>query len=381
MDVQAPLSPNRTVVTSFTPRRPSLKAGSGAITSEYEDGDWILCLAANPLSATCALSNGEVKVYDLERMHNVMTYAHSSLVTDLRYGPSPSTVVASAQDGSLTVLDLRQESPAWKGSIPPGQSALSVALGFDGYLAAVASSKARIHFLDLRAPGAALLGSYVDAHTDAVTGVEFYSNTPWLLSGAEDGLVCLFDTTKPTEATALTSVMNVGTPLRRVGFCDSDTVWCMTGSETASLWNANTASCIHDFGPSLREQLSMKSSRQVDYVIDGHWDAASRELFLSAGNSNGEAALFRLNDNMSWDHCHWLEGGHRGVVRGVCHVSQSLLLSAGEDARLCEWNRLGSQAHAVSPTNKAGMRNRAVQVVGGGGPVRRGRHRQAATPY
>ena len=65
------LSPSRTVVTSFTPRRP------GNAASPFADGDWVLCLTsstvANGSAATlsCALSNGFVQVYDQESLHQV----------------------------------------------------------------------------------------------------------------------------------------------------------------------------------------------------------------------------------------------------------------------------------------------------------------------
>ena len=285
--------------------------------------------------------------------------------------------------------------------------------------------------MDLRNQGA-LLGTYSNAHTDDVTRLVFHpTKNNFLLSGSEDGLVASFDTTQPTEEMAIQSVLNVGSPIRRMGFCGFEptesTVWCLTGSETASLWNLDTASCICDFGAlSLREQLSMHYSSgmmggHIDYLIDAHWDTSSRELFLSAGNAQGEAALFQCtnstNNNMTqqhmgsstpsytWQPCHWLKGGHRGVVRGVVHVSPSILISAGEDARMCEWNRLGNQAHSATTSavstasNTAHTNNGMVRksssssgimiasdsVVqshrSGGGPLRRQRNRTLAAPY
>jgi len=435
------------VVTSFTPRRCDTVKTDNA----FEEGDWALHLAASPASAnngggtiSCGLSNGDVQVYDRQRLHNVATLKPDAprLITDLAYGPE-TTVVAAGDDGSLVVYDLRKndnESVALKGRLSVGQPALSASLGFDGYLAAVSTTKGRIHFLDLRS-GGALLGSYVDSHNMDVTCVRFHpSNPSLLLSGAEDGLACVFDTTQPAEELALKSVLNVGTPIRRVGFCSvapasrqqqRNAVWCLTGSETASLWDADTTSCIHDFGGlSLRDGLSQAASsgnggnsRRLDYLIDAHFLADSQELLLSAGNAEGDAALFRLSQTtsptaaatgqqlpaghqqpsspMGWEACHWLAGGHRGVVRATCLVSQSIVLTGGEDARLCEWNRLGVQA-MTSPRSSPSGRQKPVVfaagrgggpmlspsngaargVVGGGGPLRRQRQpRPSAAPY
>jgi WD40 repeat protein len=423
------LSPSRTVVTSFTPRRPSLPDGITA----FEEGDWVLCTTADAASGTvsCALSNGEIQVYDQTRLHRVHTFQgsnnnassnHPTIINELICGPQ-QTIVSAGSDSQITVWDLRQGTAALKTSIPAGQSALSVSVGFDGYLAAVASNKARIHFMDLRQSGN-LLGSYVDAHTDEVTQVHFQPGTSVLLSGAEDGLACIFDTTQPTEEAALKSVMNVGASLRHVGFCgaDSSSVYCLTGSETASIWNWDSAVCRQDFGGHLlRERLSHSfgnangngssssntSKLATDYLVDAHWDSSSQELLLMTGSATGDAALFRLTERSpDFELCHVLASGHRGVVRSWCPLSSPVIMTAGEDARLCEWNRFDLQAQATAvatphaafyPTaytttataatattssSTSGFGRSLASATGGGGPVRpQKRHKQSATPY
>jgi hypothetical protein len=401
---------------------------------------------------------------------------NNNIIHEIIYGPQNSNViVAASQDGAVSVLDLRMgggggtsttttttttasrfsfsstssnisnssstsasssncnhdlvgvvsntNSIVARAQLPGFGAALSVSLGYDGYLCAVGSNKARVHFFDLRSPHQ-LLGTYVDAHTDEVTQVKFGSggsNTNTLLTASEDGLVCLFDTTQPTEESALRSVLNIGAPCRKVGFCgpDLNTIYCLTGSESVSFWNADSATCVLNFGAATRQLLSQattaahtgasddggyNTTMSVDYLVDAHWDASSQELVLLAGtvgsnttadaassssSSIGDTALFRLAATNNSDHhsrrreyipqqhqqqqqqfegrhhcigdyldhpyapshqhqqqqqqqfevCHVLRGGHRGVVRGWCSLSQSVMVTAGEDARLCEWNR------------------------------------------
>jgi hypothetical protein len=130
---------------------------------------------------------------------------------------------------------------------------------------------------------AGLLGSYVDAHTEEVTKVRFQycpstppsisNSTPStttlnmttssiLLTAGEDGLVCIHDTTQPSEHLALKSVLNIGTPLRDVGFFGNITnmegIYCLTGSETFSLWHYESAQRIHEFGD-VRQHLSQQT--------------------------------------------------------------------------------------------------------------------------
>jgi WD40 repeat protein len=394
------LSPTRTLVTSFTPRRPA------DATSPFEEGDWVLCLASSrgstAPSISCALSNGKVNVYDQQSLHPVASFSpgnsNTHIVTDLIYGPQ-DTLVATGQDGSVVVTDLRQpETAAIHSTLPKTgssqESALSISLGYDGYLAAVASNKARVHFFDLRT--GRVLGSYVDSHTDAVTQVAFHpEERSLLLTAGEDGLVCSFDSTQPTEELALSSVMNIGAPCRRVGFCGDSTIYCLTGSETASLWDTNTATCIEDFeGPRLRENLS-SGKVQVDYLVDAHWDTTRQELFLCAGNSEGNTALYTCKDQSPscWQVSDMLVGGHRGVVRAWCPLMTAsgafspVIFTAGEDARLCEWNRLGRQANSITGvTSAASVRHNVPAPAhqrAGGGPVRRQRchSKPSAAPY
>jgi WD40 repeat protein len=434
------LSPSRTVVTSFTPRKPSLPDNSvtpapAPAAAAFEEGDWVLRTTADTASVTvsCALSNGEVQVYDQSRLHRVHTFqgrndigtnTNTAVINDLICGPQ-HTIVTAGSDSQIIVWDLRQGTAALRTSIPAGQSALSVSVGFDGYLAAVASNKAQIHFMDLRqAPGGGgggggrsgtnnsannVLGSYVDSHTDEVTQVHFQPGTSVLLSGAEDGLACIFDTTQPTEEMALKSVMNVGTPLRHVGFCGAslDSIYCLTGSETASLWHWDSAVCQQDFGGNLlRERLVQPFGNKlaIDYLVDAHWDVQSQELLMMTGSATGDAALFRLTERSpNFEPCHALTNGHRGVVRSWSPLSSSsVLITAGEDARLCEWNRLGPQAEQQAPAgtvstpsasssgldmdmnmNSSTSFSRSLAPTpGGGGPVRpQKRQKQSAHPY
>jgi hypothetical protein len=249
----------------------------------------------------------------------------------------------------------------------------SLGLGYDGNLAAVGSTRGKIHFTDFRQPGC-LLGTYVDSHTDDVTTTVFADSS--LLSGAEDGLVCLFDTTQATEETARRSVCNVGSPIRHVGFCEGPTIYCLTGSETVSLWRADEGNCVRDFGWETRANLSAAAGgRPIDYVVDAHWNAASQSLHLLAGATTGESVLYRLED-VGWQAEGFLSGGHRGVVRAWTPLRRpSTFMTAGEDARLCEWH---ATAVPVPPPPLATSKR---PPTAGGGPLRRQRSKPATTPY
>jgi WD40 repeat protein len=449
------LSPTRTVVTSFTPRRPihhntNQHPNEDDICTEYDDGDWVLCIASSSYDNTiaCALSNGSIQLYDTNTMVPIFStqyvphipHTSSSLssgdrnpihhrndtnpimITDLIYGPE-HTIVTTATNGVVIVSDIRvpavaaamtnqttTPNPVIRGWIP--ESALCLSIGYDNYCVAIGTEKGRIRFIDLRKAGE-LIGSYVDSHTDAITQVKFHPHDPHvLLSGSEDGLMCLFDTKQPTEELAIQSIMNVTTSIRKVGFCSSSSssnsssniqssssssarttttplVYCLTGSETMSIWDTNTATCQCHFDHwNLRQHLTNQmhtvssssaavslsaavsvsaavaqeiSNQSIDYLIDVYWDDSSHELQLAAGTNSGDVVLYTCTENnnqigstnilssssssLDWKVNHILHGGHKGIVRGWCpligrhHHHQGIVVTAGEDARLCEWNR------------------------------------------
>jgi WD repeat-containing protein 89 len=420
------LHPHRTVVTSFTPRQTPTQNDlfeiADASSLYYDDGDWVLSVHSSPSYISCALSNGEIQVYDPRRLHVLRSipkmHGPKGMVSDLVGAPpqqhADHVLVSSGTDGKVCVMDLRQQqstAPSLSLSLPHShEEALSVSLGFDGNLAAVGSSKAKIHFYDLR-QASAPLGSYTNSHTDEVTRVRF-QHTPqysfassnndaassgWLLSGSEDGLACVFDTTQPSEEAALKSVMNAQTSIRQIGFFGPslEGVYCLTGSETVSLWNWELAQCVADCSD-IRQKLD------ADYLVNAHWDHNRKELSILAGCANGDACLSTMSvaqSNPQLTTTHRFAGGHRGVIRDWRPISAGLLVTVGEDARMCEWNLTGRQSHATNGTAtgvaKVSGRGYGVnqlqqqhnlldpsQRKTGGGPVRRPRNKQrGAAPY
>ena len=399
------LKPSRTIVTSFNPRKVPLANdhNNSAVSSPYDEGEWVLCLAASSDTIACALSNGEVQVYDQERLHVTRTFPRSAPVmptgtapppiTSLVYGAAsrqqtqqnPSILLSTDASGALEVMDLRQGQRTIRATLP--SAALSLALGYDGgHLAAVGSTRGRIYFSDLRQPGS-LLGTYVDSHTDDVTQVQFSPYQPTLLlSGAEDGLLSVFDTTQPTEETACQSICNVGTAVRHTGFCGPRHLYCLTGSETLSLWDASTATLVRDYGWDTRGCLSKAAGGMfLEYLVDAYWKDATQQLVLMAGTATGDSAVFHLASSStltedSFQMQCFCQGGHRGVVRAWSPLSdESVFVTAGEDARLCEWrpSPLFNSTPPPQPSRPAAKR----PSLGGGGPQRRQRTKTGASPY
>jgi len=361
--VTATIAPSRTVVTSFNPRQ----------SCDYSDrGDYVLCVATSEerQSIGCALSNSEIQIYDQNTLHRIHSYQRNdSLVTEMTFDTfDPNLLAATANDGSLTLYDIRlpmKPAIAITNTLRPGEEALSVSMGFDGKIAAVGSSKKGIHFYDIRETRGSL-GIYSNSHKSEVTRVRFQrfnkSTTPMLVSGSEDGLACIFDTSKTTEESAIQNILTVHSPIREVGFFgpNFDDVYCLTGSESLKLYHKDDTLCRQDYG-NTREYLNSQLIRHgqpigpIDYLVDCHWDSSSQELLMLCGSSKGDSAMFVVGDREISPR-YYLKGGHRGVIRAWSYSNiKSSFLTVGEDARMCEWER--------SPSKSLGNQSDKNQIV------------------
>ena len=427
------ISPCRTVVTSFTPRHSPADANNSNTSEQYfEEGDWVLCVHSSPSILSCALSNGDIQIYDPQQLQLLRTLpkvvqGSHHMITDVTDAGlhHPHLLISSGTDGRVCLMDLRQppsQNTCSMVCVMPrasshGEQALSASLGYDGTLMAVGTNKASIHFFDVRQQQSQQqqqpVGSYLNSHTDDVTRVRFHSHTNTLLvTGSEDGLACVFDTTQPSEEAALSSVMNVQSPLRQVDFCGPqlERIVCRTGSETLSLWNWQSGQCWANY-----EDLRAVDGG-VDYLVHAQWNPARMELNLLSGSNDGDARYCSLdlsgNINNSEKYngqlsspptintSHYLKGGHRGVVRDWCPVllpgsaASSKLITVGEDARMCEWDLsnaavagatntvlLGVEPTTIAQTQQQQRSGRNTNR--GGGPTQRRRqmNKNKAAPY
>eukprot|EP01083_Nonionella_stella_P117974 352041_1 len=199
---------------------------------------------------------------------------------------------------------------------------------------------------------------------------------------------------------ALKSVMNVQSPLRDVGFFgpSSEGIYCLTGSETMSMWHHDSAQRICDFGGNVRQDLTTIASTgtggvpmpmPVQYLVGCQWNSVEQELHLLAGNPDGDCAMFRVNAN-SIELKRILSNGHKGCIRGFIGDDSSAatagsMITVGEDSRLCEWNcrSYSGTNDAAAAAAAAAQRKSTIssRPKSGGGVVRRHTKKKGHTPY
>lgn len=400
MAVVPSVGPLHAVVAEFEQHQPTplagVEAGSGVEAAVFVLG---VCHNVDGSATAASLSNGAVKVFDASfRVLRELPHAQESTggtVTDVEFSPGdPNVLFSSDSLGAVRVFDVRAQRPEVLRVTPGGgeEAVWSLAVGCGGHLLAAACGPT-VQFHDLRAAHQRV-GVYADSHTDLVTEVVFEpEQQTLLLTGGEDGLMCMYDTTRATADDALVCIMNPNCAVRRVGFFGphSQGAFCLTGTETLSLWHAGTAQCIRDWD-SVREQShSWGLGVPIDYLVNCHYDAAAGKLVLVAGGWAGGAVLCDVTDQAVTP-VRQLTGGHRAVIRtSSLQPRRSWLVTGAEDARVCAWDLTGADASISGATEReAGghastahrrpshRRAGAAGADGAAGPARSQFHRDAA---
>jgi WD40 repeat protein len=128
---------------------------------------------------------------------------------------SPHTLFASTNKNLVLAWDTRtpQQETFQLNGCADEHKFLSVTCNNEDLLIAAGTElkgdeNVAIAFWDLRAPvNKQLLGYYTESHSDDIIQVEFSRmNSTKLISGSTDGLVCLYDVSKPNEDDALEQV-------------------------------------------------------------------------------------------------------------------------------------------------------------------------------
>jgi WD40 repeat protein len=288
-------------------------------------------------------SDNCLALYDAETFITIRRIeAHNEMINSLCLSKTTSNSIFSvSNDHCVSCWDIRVAGNVPVIKIKLADDVTAIDVGISDTLLATGCSSA-ISFYDIRNCNNKTnkLGEYSDIHTDAVTQLQFSTaNSQILASGAEDGLICLFDTSTADGDDAVISILNTECPVRKIGFfgAEDEAMYCLSTTETATFWHCGSAQRVGNF-PTIREELV------VDYLVDCIYDSNSDALRILAGNYNGGGKI-AVVEPTSLHLCGQLpKGGHSASIRCAKHMSSSCngsisrLITGGEDARLCGWN-------------------------------------------
>ncbi|CAM9417123.1 unnamed protein product [Chrysoparadoxa australica] len=305
--------------------------GGGSSRTEY-----VLDLARNPDGSCLAasLSNFRVKAYKRDTLEIICELkGHSAAIRALSYAHHPHVMVSVSEDNTLRGWDCRAAEEA-QFVTPLGGEGCSVVVGYEGHLCAAGVGDS-VDFFDMRA-GMKKLGRYEASHTDDVTSLNFHPiQVKHLVTGSEDGLMCVYDTGVTGNEEALVSIMNAECPVRRMGFFGDNLegVYCCSGVEGLSLWHLPSAQRLHDFGDVRRTG----PVRELDYLIGCQYLEGDGQLMLLAGSYTGDMHMIHVEPgNLSFVRSG--RSGHNDQIR--CHdwLGTTSLVTGGEDGRLVAWS-------------------------------------------
>jgi WD40 repeat protein len=278
---------------------------------------------------------------------------------------------------------------------PDSGSTNGVSLGCADSLLATATQEG-VHFYDIRG-GGKLLGEYVNSHSDEVLCVRFHPTKPTLLmTGGADGLACVFDVAVNGEDEALVTVCNAESDVVNVKVLDGkDLLCCQTSVETLALFTISDGQCVGNFA-NLRQTVAQTCGYAADYVVETYFDAVKNQVHALVGTFSGDLLDVIVNGNGTVVPCCRMSSGHYRPVRcaawgigsvsgvdgvggvgGVGGLNQSVVVTGGEDSRVCMW-QIGGDATTMT----SGLGGKGGSGGSGGSRrIKRVKKRNEANPY
>ncbi|KAI8106014.1 hypothetical protein M9434_000592 [Picochlorum sp. BPE23] len=186
-----------------------------------------------------------------------------------------------------------------------------------------------------------------------------------LISGSEDGNISVFDLSGGIhEEDSFVGALAIGTSVSRMGFFGPDlsNLWSTTGTESIHWWNWKE-NCDPNSPVGAGVTAEALTPREVltfgqdpsDYIIKCFYDAAEDSMFAISGNISGSLVIYSChaaggNIIFGAQPTQVLTGGHNDIVRDVLvlpnghmqHSSSTVVLSGGEDGKLCLWTNGGA---------------------------------------
>ena len=224
--------------------------------------------SAAPTSVATSTSRNIIKVYDAQTMSLSLDYnAHTSTIHDLvALTAGPTVLMGScAGDSKAKLWDLREKDAVMvlQDILAKKKETLSISLAKGGageVLVAIGLEDGRNLLWDLRNT---LKPRVVHQnHSNEVRCVRFWSPQgshhlssaydDWqatsLLTGSDEGIVCVVDFTQVDEDDALLMVLGHNHAVLRIEASGGPNVAVQSQTQRFSVWNAETGECLVDYG-------------------------------------------------------------------------------------------------------------------------------------
>eukprot|EP00607_Mallomonas_marina_P000329 CAMPEP_0182433450 /NCGR_PEP_ID=MMETSP1167-20130531/63318_1 /TAXON_ID=2988 /ORGANISM="Mallomonas Sp, Strain CCMP3275" /LENGTH=358 /DNA_ID=CAMNT_0024622157 /DNA_START=351 /DNA_END=1427 /DNA_ORIENTATION=+ len=324
------------------------------IITDYSDSYvFDLDISKVDLSVFASLSNNSISRYDATTLELIRSVSvHTDRINSFETSSINENIIFTASsDMTVCMWDWRTDctSPTVRLTLPDEVSCVSV--GKNELLIGAACGQSLL-FFDVRHGNSSLpLAEYSDCHHDTVTVLKFCPhNLSTVVSGGEDGLVCVFDTSVMADQSAVKSMFCTESPVRKLGFFgpSAEGMLCLSSIETASAWHYPTSQRVGNY-PNVRVDVA------ADYLVDSWYDEQTDTLQILAGDYAGNAKICTV-DPLRVRAVSVLSGGHRELIRCTRRRSSTnssqntVLFTGGEDSRICVWSASDSQLTSSNST-------------------------------
>jgi len=300
-----------------------------------------------------SLSNNTINCYDINTMNIIysLNNIHNNSINIIETSCNNSNIYYSgSSDKTVNIYDSRVSSlsllPISKIIYP--DEIISLSIGMNDTLLAAGYNNT-ISFIDIRyiSSNTSLstikydkikLGEYSDVHTDIITQLKFLkSNQSILVSAADDGLICTYNTSVSESESAILSILNTDCPIRKFGFFGNNNdegLYCLSTIETLSIWHHSSALRIGNYN-------NIRNDLNIDYLVDCYYNNDDDTLKLISGKYNGDGIITKVEPNILTLESNLLSG-HSAQIR-CANVSSSsssfnnIIATGGEDAKICTW--------------------------------------------
>ena len=178
------------------------------------------------------------------------------------------------------------------------------------------------------------LGSYWESHSEDITSVKFHSNNPdYLISGGIDGLINMFDISKPDEDDAMINCFNMEGCIDKLYWHkdrdNKDFISCISTMNDLQFFNEENLD-LEIGTETIIENMKRKCSTECN-LIDMHNNENGEAFLLASSNfNNGEclrALKFENNEMLPYANFQ----GNSQIVRASAYCDvKNFMLTTGE---------------------------------------------------
>jgi hypothetical protein len=341
-------------------------------------------------------SNRMVKCYLMDPAAGNLVFdasysGHTDIVQDITFSiDNPQLLFSASEDRKAACWDLRAASSQVE--LVASQPLFSVSCS--GHMVAAGGSS-NVFLWDIRQPRAPAR-VLEDFHTEDIVVIRFAPDNPnVLLSGSQDCLVNKYELNELDDDEVLAMTISVDEPVSKMNFFgpQSEYLAVISSIENLSLWTCSQGMRLSHF-QNTRGLLSEAVRGSVDYLIATHYDTATQRLFLGAGSTSGDFLVAEVNVNRLSIHATAtrpplttggssfmtpptpslasanmttnVPRGHTDIIRdyvvmpGVGDLG-GMLVTAGQDAKVCVWSDVGEEKLASLRQRRLESKNSAKQ--------------------